>query len=699
MDLLLSLAANISREFAFSAFALALLMLLSYWTINNPRVLKLVGEVLNKRLKESNLYKFIRLGIILIFTFSVLVVLLSFLSPITTRLAENRSLELLVAAREKFGLKDYTEARVLYKDYLDINPDIAGADEIRGMITATYYGQGLHEEGLQFICKQYRSKAAGDRSYLFNVHAHLRAISVAKGTEVAEAAARRLRQQCDREDFSEFWAHIPFGLMESLRTGRLRSEHPWALEEPGKSRLLALLADKRRAALSRIVPLGDFVLYFTDQFDELIKTMPDSAIRDMALFDAANFSRGAFAVSYLKQLVEQHPKSQRYQDALIALVEQLGKLNRRDEALNYLARLKKSESLDKAAYLALQPTLAALERLIGTGDFAAALQITSDICRKSEALSLPCYAKVAAEQANLQRATAALADLPQPQDCLAMHQKLRPLSRDGEKQLARHWVQGMRSRLIACLPELREAAPEQYPRALYLVASLSRRLNEYDMSLQYLARFDREIEDSPLKDDVLAEMAYHKLIVERDWPAARPLLERVITDYPQRNAYDNAVWWYAKGMKQQGEYAAAIGAYLNIAQGETASRFREWSQSEANHLEKFSKLPPFIGVALKTGRKDGDAALQVAAVEENSPVVKLLRAGDRLLQACGRNIYDIEQLLAVVAAEGDKAACKVVYLRDAQLFVFSRQDSGWQLRRAQLTRELREQLAFGQAIL
>ena len=104
-------------------------------------------------------------------------------------------------------------------------------------------------------------------------------------------------------------------------------------------------------------------------------------------------------------------------------------------------------------------------------------------------------------------------------------------------------------------------------------------------------------------------------------------------------------------------------------------------------------------MALKTGRKDGDAALQVAAVEENSPVVKLLRAGDRLLQACGRNIYDIEQLLAVLAADGDKAACKVVYLRDAQLFVFSRQDSGWQLQRAQLTRELREQLAFGQAIL
>lgn len=699
MDLLLSLAARISREFAFSAFALALLMLLSYWTINNPRVLRIVGDVLNKRLKESNLYKFIRLGIVLIFTFSVLVVLLSFLSPLTTRLAENRSLELLVAAREKFGVKNYAEARVLYKDYLDINPDIAGADEIRGMITATYYGQGLHEEGLQFICKQYRSKAEGDRSYLFNVHAHLRAISVAKGADVAEAAARRLRQQCDREDFSEFWAHIPFGLMESLRTGRLRSEHPWVLTEAGTARLLALLADKRRAALSRIVPLGDFVLYFTDQFDELIKTIPDSSIRDMALFDAAKLSHGAYAVNYLKQLVEQHPRSQRHQDALIALATQLGKLNRRDEALSYLARLKKSESLDRAAYLALEPTLAALHRLIGAGDFTAALQIASDICKKSEALSLPCYEEVAVEQASLLRATKAIAALPQPQDCLAVHQKLRPLGRDSDKQLVRYWVQGMRSRLAGCLPDLRDAAPALYPRALYLLASLSRRLNEYDMSLQYLTRFDREIEDSELKDDVLAEMAYHKLIVEHDWPAARPLLERVIANYPERNAYDNAVWWYAKGMKQQGDYAAAIGAYLNIAQGEAISRFREWSRSEATQLEKFSKLPPFIGVALKTGRKDGDVALQVAAVEDNSPVVKLLRKGDRLLQACGRNIYDIEQLLAVVAAEGDQPACKVVYLRDAQLFVFSRQDSGWHLRRAQLTHELREQLAFGQAIL
>jgi tetratricopeptide (TPR) repeat protein len=699
MDILLSLAARISREFAFSAFALALLMLLSYWTINNPKVLKIVGDVLNKRLKESNLYKFIRLGIILVFTFSVLVVLLSFLSPLTTRLAENRSLELLVAAREKFSIKDYTEARVLYKNYLDINPDIAGADEIRGMITATYYGQGLHEEGLQFICKQYRGKAAADRVFLFNVHAHIRAISVAKGKEVAEAAARRLRQDCDREDYSEFWAHIPFGMMESLRRGRLRSEHAWVLDETSKARLLALLAGKRRSALSNAVPLTDFVLYFTDQFDELIRTMPDSPIRDMALFDAANFSHGAHAVDYLKLLVEQHPRSARYQDALIALVGHLGKLNRRDEALAYLARLKKSESLDRAAYLALQPTIMALERLIGTADFAAALQITNDICKKSEALSLPCYAKVAAERANLNRATEAIAALPQPEDCLAVHQRLRPLSRDGEKNLARHWVQGMRSRLIACLPDLQNTAPEHYPRALYLIGLLSRRLNEYDMSMQYLARFDREVEDNDLKDDVIAEMAYHKLIIEKDWPAARPLLERVISGYPQRNAYDNAVWWYAKGMKQQGEYASAIGAYLNIAQGQAASRFRAWSQSEANHLEKFSKLSPFVGVALRTVRREGDAALHVAAIEDSSPVAKLLRTGDRLVQICGRNIYDIEQLLAIVAADGDNPACKVVYLRDAQLFVFSRQDNGWNIRRAQLTKELREQLAFGQAIL
>ncbi|MES1264326.1 MAG: hypothetical protein ABUU24_01600, partial [Variovorax sp.] len=179
MDVLLGLVLKVSREYGFSAFVLALLMLVFYWIVTNKQLIKVADKVLNQSLSASSLYRFIKLAIILVFIFSIVVAILAFATPVILRHTENRSLELVMQGRTAFEAKNYPEARdQLTKSLALMNPDDPSAEEIRGLVTATYYVNDLHLEGLNFICEQYRYKPASDRSYLYSVHAHLRKIAV-----------------------------------------------------------------------------------------------------------------------------------------------------------------------------------------------------------------------------------------------------------------------------------------------------------------------------------------------------------------------------------------------------------------------------------------------------------------------------------------------------------------------------------------
>lgn len=698
MGILLTLVAKIAEQYAFSAFALALLMLLSYWTLNNHRVLQIIDRALNTRLSQTALYRFLRLGVILVFVFSATVVVLSFLAPWLMRAAENDSLAMVLYADEKFKTKDYARAREGYAKALKLNPDQPGADQIRGMVTATYYGQALHEPGLQFICEQYRHRPQGERPFLFAVHAHLRALAVKNGSVYAEAAAAKFRRQCGRADFSEFWPHISFGMMENLRVGVLRAEHGWTVDPADQARLQELLRDKRRGTQVKLVPHADFVLYFLDRFDELIQDIPQSSLRDSALFDAVRLRSSERDVDYLKMLVSQYPDSPHYIGALRELVRRLARDGALDEALRYVAVLRGKEALDAAADDALGLTFDALSVLIASGDIQSALKLSSEVCAKFKPLRLPCNQRLVDEQAKLQRAQGIIGAAPPAQRCLPVYQRLRPLIRVDEDELSKTWARGVRAFLVACLPALSEGLPDDYAKALYSIGSVSRLISDYETSFEYLQRFEREIAEHELKDDVLVELGYHKLVVQDDWPAAAKYLNRVISEYPDRNAYDNALWWTAKGLQRQGDYAGALAAYTQIAAAEVAGRFRAWSGIEAKRLAYFSQFAPFQGVALRNAGVNEPGGMFVAKVSEDSPMAKILAKGDRLVAVCDQHAHTLGHVLTTVGALRSDDACKILYLRQNVLLKVSGSlSAGWNATRTSLSDEQIDELAVDPA--
>jgi tetratricopeptide (TPR) repeat protein len=695
MGILLSLVARIAEQYAFSAFALALLMLLSFWTINNQAVLRIVDRALNTRLTQTALYRFLRLGIILVFVFSITLVGLSFLSPWLMRVAENDSLAMVLYADDKFKAKDYGSAREGYARALQLNPDQPGADQIRGLVTATYYGQGLHEPGLQFICDQYRHRPPGERPFLFAVHAHLRALAVKNGSTYAEAAAAKFRRQCGRADFSEFWPHISFGMMENLRAGVLRADHGWTVEPADHARLDALLREKRRGTQVKLVPNADFALYFLDRFDELIKELPESSIRDSALVDAVRLGSSVRDVDYLKMLVSQYPDSPHYIGALRELVKRLAHAGALDEALKFVAVLRGKETLDAAADDALAQTFDALRELTAAGDFKGALQLSTDVCAKFKPLRLQCNQRLVGEQAKLQKALAIIAGPLRPERCLPLYRRLRPMIRIDEDELSKTWARGVRSFLIACLPALSDKLPEDYATALYLIGSVSRLISDYETSFDYLQRYEREVDEHALRDDVLVELGYHKLVVQDDWSAAAKYFSKVITEYPDRNAYDNALWWQAKGLQRQGEYAGALGAYTEIAAAAVAGHYRELSGANARRLAVLKEFVPVQGVALRRAGVDlAPGGMVVTNVAQESPVSKLLLNGDRLMAVCGRHVHSSDDVISAVAAVQRDDSCKVLYLRaNVLLKLTGSVSAGWQASKSTLNDEQIDALA------
>ena len=95
-------------------------------------------------------------------------------------------------------------------------------------------------------------------------------------------------------------------------------------------------------------------------------------------------------------------------------------------------------------------------------------------------------------------------------------------------------------KLIASYPD-----SSYVDKSLYLMASSYRRLRDYANSKRVLEEFLATVSESSLLDDVIAELGAHYLLVENNLDKARPYFERVVSEFSDQNASDNALNWMA----------------------------------------------------------------------------------------------------------------------------------------------------------
>ena len=174
--------------------------------------------------------------------------------------------------------KNYRQAR---EDFRSVRRRVTtdhSRDVVDGLITASFYGEGRHREGLSYICELYRVRPLDSIRYRFDIHAHIRRIAIEDGFNVAEDVAVEFATQCGRTDFSPVWAGIPLAKMEYLKKGATVFEEYFNLSWRDVEYLQGIIENYPIDAFL------DHAHYFMLQFDKVIGT--DSTIEDMAILAA-----------------------------------------------------------------------------------------------------------------------------------------------------------------------------------------------------------------------------------------------------------------------------------------------------------------------------------------------------------------------------------------------------------------------------
>jgi tetratricopeptide (TPR) repeat protein len=705
----LTLLVDLPPNYKISAVALVLLFF-TFWKISaNSKILDIVNTSLNVRLQKNHLYKIIRLALLLAAIFSALIVIMAFLAPALQTIADSHKID--VASKAFTALtkdKDYPRARRYYKaELLNVREDEVKSEDIKGLITATYYGQRLHREGLDFICELYKTRAPGDYRYLFAIHAHIRAIRRHDNGRIAEATAQEFREKCGRPDFAEILAYIPLGAMENIYRGipKISNNFPRMSDEDNDT-LADLLQKKEKSSLTKTTPFGDYAAYYLGDYDDVLKRYKDSPIRYLALFDYAFESEGLDKIELLKSFISDYQNSELVPTAYSKLIETLAEIGDRKQALHY-ATLMKTATGKNAIDQALAPSLKGIRELIAIGDFKSAFKQATASCQLLEESSIKCH--YAPESRLEDEALSSTLPENEPEDLTQNTQTEAETDAEPEYDAedepalessrsvltlaelqfnlnemmstlttnkinlctqgflvakSHYWLRGARAYLDNCNKE-KPHTSQEYARNLYLLASVSRRLQEYDKSRDYLLLFIQNINDSPLIDDVYAELGYHYLVIEGNWELAKSYLNVVIEKYPNRNAYDNALWWLARGHRDAGEYATALYLYTKIAALSVSSRFSDSSAEESVILERFANYLPLKNVVFAERSGSAEEGVFVGQAPPKHTKAIDIQAGDRIHTLCGEFIRSNSDVFYAIKNADSPSQCELLLARES----------------------------------
>ena len=218
------------------------------------------------------------------------------------RFAEKVQKAYQVFARDR----QYAAAAALFSRLLE--EAVRGTDWklLFGLRNASLYASGQYEAALRLICEEGRSEPYGltELEEVFEIHAHARALALAKGRDHAAAVLSKLRTDCGRATFSAVWLGIPLAKMEYLRAGVFVMDEAYVLRV------------KDRVVLEHFIErfpsdeLVDYAHYFLHHFDQVhrpelksLKRTNDYSPEDMLHLEWEHFWRRMPGDQYIETLI------------------------------------------------------------------------------------------------------------------------------------------------------------------------------------------------------------------------------------------------------------------------------------------------------------------------------------------------------------------------------------------------------------
>jgi len=103
-----------------------------------------------------------------------------------------------------------------------------------------------------------------------------------------------------------------------------------------------------------------------------------------------------------------------------------------------------------------------------------------------------------------------------------------------------------------------------------------------------------EYPDSEWADDALAELVYAQSYSRGNFKGAKKALEKLLAQYPNRNACDNAANWLAYSYMTREMYEEAEQAYENIIMKFPGSRFASYAEENLREIRKTQRQDDYI---------------------------------------------------------------------------------------------------------
>jgi len=178
-----------------------------------------------------------------------------------------------------------------------------------------------------------------------------------------------------------------------------------------------------------------------------------------------------------------------------------------------------------------------------------------------------------------------------------------------------------------------DRAPETGAKYLFLQAMAERRRGNYDKFQSLMLEFVAAHPNSTLMDDALAELGlYH--MQTHDFVQAEGYLRRVVEEFPQANAFDNALNWLVLLYRDAGKIDQAISTSARLVSVVSSKRLKD---AIAGRHEALLELKPgavvkkvpalrarplFPGYAMRNelGKYEGELLAWPVKLRENTAV-------------------------------------------------------------------------------
>ena len=542
--------------------------------------------------------------------------------------------------------RDYEASAQLFHDAYKLSKSRKNQKALQQLITASYYGGGLHRKGIKFICEKYKFLPSSDYRHRFDFHAHIRQLSIKEGSNSAISYVTKLKKTCHRDDLSVIWTGITLQQMEDLQQGKLFVFHgigenkdylQWLIENYSNDTFI------------------DHAYYFIGRSDLIYNKYPHSLIREPAAFNYLNEKSNYYsALEFYDSIRYEWTNSRYHQIAEKIIVKLLGerldielfyRFSSEHPEVNKLELLSALQiilsdiilnnntfilipTIKEKGYLSLfknyweaealkNATLLkeySLEEILQISTKVESTKKISDYLWKSNLDTGTELLRAGKYSHALQRYNNQVALFSKyshsPNDLLKKRVELVSTLKQLQKQRNRHFLSGILLRKRSSISSIGTSALEfslnEFSRCLkdsevtwlhgkcmFLKASTLRRMKRYNESKETFIEFTEKFESSSnLIDDALAEIGVHYLLVEYNFESALPYFEKVYKNYPNHNAADNALNWVAWYYFKQGEYRQALYFYSYTAVNYASNRLGQRAKEMKSRLEKMAT--PYI---------------------------------------------------------------------------------------------------------